>query len=146
MRLQLPLVLSALALVAADAPSDAAKIDLEKMQGKWAVVTLENDGKALAAEAAKAYTFTVKGDRYTLKGGDDNYQGVLKLDPSKKPKALDASFVDADGKDKGKAQGIYDLDGDKLRIAWREKGDGRPTDFASKPGSGDRFIVLKREK
>ena len=144
MKLFLPSALLAGLCLAAGASQDAAKKDLEALQGTWSVVTLENDGTPLPPEAIKGSTFVVKGDRYTLKGGADTFRGMLRLDPSKKPKALDATFVDDDGKDKGKAQGIYELAGDRLRICWRE-GDRRPAEFASKPGSGARLIVLKRQ-
>ena len=144
MKLLLPSALRAGLCLAADAPQEAAKNDLESLQGTWSVVTLENDGTPSPPESVKGSTFVVKGDRYTLKGGQDTFRGTLKLDPTKKPKALDATFVDDDGKDKGKAQGIYELDGDRLRICWRE-GDKRPAEFASKPGSGARLIVLKRQ-
>lgn len=147
MRLHLLLAVTAvLFLVATASPQEGAKKDVDKIQGKWAVVALENDGKALPPEALKGSTFEVKGNKYILKGGEDTYQGALTLDQTGRPKLIDATFVDAEGKEKGKAVGIYELDGDSLKICWREKGDQRPTELASKPGSGTRLIILRREK
>jgi hypothetical protein len=43
--------------------------------------------------------------------------------------------------------GIYELKGDDLKICFVHGGGGeRPTDFASKEGTAQSLIVLKREK
>src|SRR6476659_5597925 len=85
--------------------------DLQKLQGTWTVTKMENDGKTIPKEELSGYQYVVKGERYVLKGGD-SYQGALKLDSSKKPHVIEATFVDDQGKDKGKAHGIYELKGD----------------------------------
>jgi uncharacterized protein (TIGR03067 family) len=129
----------------ADAQDNAKKgaaSGADKLQGTWTVVGLEHNGKKASKEAIEGMTFVVKGNQYTLKGGEETYRGTLKLDPSQKPNALTASFHDDEGKEKGKAEGIYELQGDRLRIIWREKGEGRPKDFTSEQGT--RLIVLER--
>jgi uncharacterized protein (TIGR03067 family) len=57
----------------------------------------------------------------------------------------DSSF-DLTDKEGHRALGIYSVEGDKLRICWTERGKARPTEFATKPGSGFDLWVLKREK
>ena len=138
------LIVVALLVVAAPGSGGDAK-DLEKLQGTWTAVSMESDGTAIPKEELKASQFVVKGDQYVLKG-KETYRGALKLDPSKQPKAINATFVDDQGKEKGKAAGIYAVEGDTLKISWREKGEERPTEFASKPGSGVRSMVFKRGK
>jgi len=66
-------------------------------------------------------------------------------DPGQKPAALDLEVMD--GADKRDSQmGIYELDGDALRICTSHNGIARPTKFESTAGSGHRLITLKRVK
>jgi hypothetical protein len=48
-----------------------------------------------------------EGSRYELKGGREQYRGTFRLDTTKSPKVMDTTFTELDGKDKGKALGIY---------------------------------------
>ena len=62
------------------------------------------------------------------------------LDSTKKPKAID---VDMDGTP---GVGIYSLEGDTLKICHSEGKDARPTEFATKEGTKNSLLVLKRAK
>jgi len=129
-----------------DAQKGSASKDLQPLQGTWSVVALRHDGKDVPKDKVEGIKFTVKGDHYTLKGGGDDYRGTLSADASTSPKQLDATFVDDQGKEKGRAQGIYEVSGETLKIRWREKGDGgRPKDFTGETGTGVRSIVLRRD-
>ena len=48
--------------------------------------------------------------------------------------------------DRGIIRGIYQLDGDRLKICLGEPGKGRPAKFETKPGSGHKLLELKRAK
>lgn len=124
---------------------DRAGEDLKKLQGTWTVVAMTESGKEAPADAVKGAKFTVKDNSFRF-SGENGYVGTLKLDPSKTPKALDATFIDDTGAEKGKALGIYELTGDNLKMAWRHMGNERPTTFASAKGSGIRYVVLKRSQ
>ncbi|HYT88514.1 MAG TPA: DUF5004 domain-containing protein [Gemmataceae bacterium] len=114
-----------------------------KLQGTWKVVELTKEGKQEAAAADKNMRMVFAGDKFMMKGSDADYEGTFTLDPSKNPKRLDTRVVH--GKDKViTTQGIYRLEGDTLKIAWTEGKAERPQEFAVKPGSGVRMIVLKR--
>jgi uncharacterized protein (TIGR03067 family) len=148
MRLHLILafvVLTPALLPAGDSPPEAAKKDLDQLQGTWVVTSLETDGKPASAEEVKGSSFTVKDAQYTLKG-KESYRGTLTLDPARKPKAIDATFVDDQGKEKGKAVGIYELEGGRLKICWSDKGGERPSAFVSRAGSGTRLMVFEKGK
>jgi uncharacterized protein (TIGR03067 family) len=67
-----------------------------------------------------------------------------KIDPSKKPKHSDATFTE--GELTAKTLGIYEVDGDNMKICYGLPGKDRPTEFSSKPGSGQVLIVYKRDK
>jgi uncharacterized protein (TIGR03067 family) len=142
-RLLLPV--AAICFFAASAFPEDTKEDLKRLQGTWKVVGLTNDGKKAPPDKLEGAELIVIGNAYVLKG-EDTFRGKLKLDATQKPKFIDATFIDEQGQEKGKAAGIYQQDGDELRICWREKGDQRPNEFASKPGSNIRLIVLKRAK
>jgi uncharacterized protein (TIGR03067 family) len=118
--------------------------DKERLQGTWQVTALVEGGKAVPPESLKETRMTIKGNQFTFKG-DQSYRGAFTLEPGKKPKWIDTTFMDEDSKEAGRALGIYELTGDQLKITWRHKGKDRPADFVSKD-EGVRSIVLKRAR
>src|SRR5262245_57159820 len=111
MKLRWFCVVAAALLVAAE----DAKKDLDKIQGTWHVVSVENDGAKRPDEVAKDMKMVIKGDKYTFTAGDMTESGTIKLDPSKKPATIDISITEGD--DKGKTQlGIYQIEGDTFKI------------------------------
>ncbi|HEY1379463.1 MAG TPA: TIGR03067 domain-containing protein [Gemmataceae bacterium] len=151
MRTRLWLVAAAVALVAADPPkADPAKDELAIIQGTWRMVSAEANGMKMPEEQAKAITRTITGDKYEItRNGQPAGKGTMTLDPTKTPRTVDAETTvrGEDGTPKAvKLQGIYELDGDTMRTCLAEPGKDRPTEFATKPGSGHRLYVWKREK
>ncbi len=137
------------ALLAADAQDDALKKEVEKFQGSWTAIAIEENGEALPAEqikrAQEKITFT--GDKYVqTAGGKIVEAGTQKLDPTKKPKTMDISVTDGD--EKGKTQlAIYEIEGETLKIcAGRHGSTERPKEFSTKSGGGVVLIVLKKDK
>src|SRR5262249_3347265 len=92
----LVLVVVAGLLVAAD----DAKDELKKLEGTWSMVSGEKDGKKLDADVIKGAKLVIKGDEHDVKVGADIFKGTHKIDPSKKPKTIDA--MDKEGPFKGK--------------------------------------------
>jgi uncharacterized protein (TIGR03067 family) len=126
-------------LLAADDPIPKG---LEKCQGTWVMDSLVVEGKDIPQANLKKTKLTIKGDKYTFVNVDVTNKGVYKVDPTKKPMTLD--IVVAEGPDKGKTlSGIYEVDGDSLKICLSIKGNLRPEAFASKADSG---IVLESWK
>jgi uncharacterized protein (TIGR03067 family) len=128
--------------------SDASKDpDKKKLQGTWYTVSVESHGMKVPAERilAKDVRLVVKGNQWTLKEtqGDADKEYTVRLDPAKKPKAID--IVYQTGENKGKTSlGIYELDGSTLRVCLGEPGDPRPTKFR---GDGAYTLeVFQREK
>ena len=113
--------------------------DREKIQGTWALVSGERNGKPLPDEAIKHVKLIFSGDKLTTKNKERKTEAGFKLDPNKEPKEID---VDMEG---NVGKGIYQFDGDTLKIAHGEVGDARPKEFP-KAGSGLTVLVLKREK
>jgi len=128
-------------LVAADDPKDEAK----KFEGTWTMVSGEKDGKSLPEQTIKTAKLVIKGDQHDVKIGDDAFKGTHKVDPSKKPKAIDVA--DTEGPFKGKTVlGIYEMDADTFKICFAEPGKDRPKEFSTKSGTGHILHVWKKEK
>src|SRR2546425_2409033 len=102
-------------LIAADAPTDAAKKDLAAMQGTWTLLALEVNGKLVAEDKIKDTVLVIKDKQYITKVKDKTFPTTFTLDPSKKPKAIDMVFLEGEKKDK-LLKGIYWLEGDTLKI------------------------------
>src|SRR5262249_31432880 len=146
MRLRLLAILAVGLLLAADDAKDAAKKDQENMAGEWSLVSAERDGQAAPEDFIKGIKRVVKGDDYTITKGDETVgKGKFKLDASKKPRHID--FKPSEGAAAGQTlEGIYELDGDKLKVCYSQGGGKRPTEFVSKEGSGLTLSIWKREK
>jgi uncharacterized protein (TIGR03067 family) len=143
------MVLVAVLLVAA-APvprEDEAKKEVEKLQGTWKVVSIEEGGKVASEKGNRTVTFDK--DTLTLsQDGEAVLKGTFKLDPSKKPKAIDVTITQGKGADKGKVlQGIYELDKDSLKWCTSDPGGKeRPGEFSTKVGSKIVLFKLEKEK
>jgi uncharacterized protein (TIGR03067 family) len=131
--------------VVAFAQDDAKKADLPKFQGKWAIDSAVADGKELPAEVVKVFSMTFKDDAYRVLIGTEKTEGTFTLDASKKPKTID--IVPDNGPDRGKRQpGIYEIDGDKIKICAAQPNKERPTTFDTKDKTGYTLMILHREK
>lgn len=138
------LCLAAVAALLFTPDEDAAKKEQEKWQGTWTLKSVENNGAKMPEGrlAGFGYRMTVTGDRYvhTVKGM--NIRDVaFTLDPTAKPKTIDTR-----DKDNKTEKGIYELDGDTLRVCLAEEGKDRPTEFSAKEGTRCSLMVFKREK
>jgi uncharacterized protein (TIGR03067 family) len=126
------------------APRNLATADLERLQGTWRIESSWWNGAA-EPEAARSVTILFQGDKFIVVDRDGNRQEeTIKLMPEQNPKAIDCWSKGGGGQ---AAPGIYSLEGDVFR--WCTAGGGnrvRPTAFASKPGSKQALLVLRREK
>jgi uncharacterized protein (TIGR03067 family) len=89
---------------------------------------------------------SIKGDKYTVFRFDKaRGKGTLKLDATKNPKTIDA-LPDGPAGKMGPILGIYEIDGDTLKLCFAAPGMERPKDFTCKAGSGHTLTVWMREK
>ncbi len=120
--------------------------DLKAVQGSWQLTELVSDAGPLPADRIKGVKFTIKDNKFTMDGLDGKREFTIKLDPSRKPKAIDLTALD--GPFKGKTTvAIYSVAGDALKLCMGNKDvKTRPTEF--KPGGeGDLMVFsLKRVK
>ena len=83
--------------------------DIERLQGVWTAIAMEELGKQMPEEDVReaAINLTIKERKAVLKMGraDTGNSWTLELDPTTTPKAIDIKVAD------GVFLGIYELDG-----------------------------------
>jgi uncharacterized protein (TIGR03067 family) len=128
------------------AGAQAGEKDLDQLQGEWTAVSLVLSGQALPDDFLRGSTRLVKGNETTVTiGGQVMVKATFTIDPSRVPRAIDYTL--AAGPDAGKMQrGIYEFDGEVVRICFSSPGTARPTEFGSNPGDGRTFGVWKKTR
>jgi RNA polymerase sigma factor (sigma-70 family) len=113
--------------------------DKEKLQGIWRAEKVEMGGKEMPG--AKDFRAVFAGDKVNVHVRDakgPNWTFVL--DQTKQPKTITLRT------DKGETQpGIYEFEGDKLKLLMNPKGDTRPTSFSAQPAESMILLVFQRE-
>jgi uncharacterized protein (TIGR03067 family) len=127
-------------------PQEKVTADMDKLIGTWICIAGAIDGKPIPEETAKQLRLVLTKSTYTTLRGDQTlFESTYSLDPAASPKTID--IVGTEGENAGKAaQGIYEVEGDDLRLCYTMPGRDRPRAFDSKPGSGAYNIVWKRSK
>ena len=145
----------ALALVAPGKPAhDETIAEMKKLRGTWRLVDEIDDGKRTPAGEAKntKLTFEIALASSSFRplewkvevDGKVVGEGTAAINPTSNPKTIDYLFTH--GEETGNSfHAIYELDGDSFRHCGVLKGS-RPSEFSSKPGSGQILTTFRREK
>lgn len=124
------------------AQDDANKDDLKKMQGKWKVVLIVQDGALVETYGNEFFTF----DKNTIAISGSTARFVFTMDAAKKPRAMDLFPLGEESKAR-KAIYAIDFGGKRLRICLpSDYKKDRPDEFDSKTGSGWRLVTLAPAK
>jgi uncharacterized protein (TIGR03067 family) len=115
--------------------------DQKRIQGTWKAVSGEAAGKNLPKQRVDDLTVVFTGDKMAVTTSNGSRESTFKLDASKKPKIID--LVDENGQT---APGIYEFEGDTLRICLNQGSSERPTSFLTKPDTRLRSFVFQRKK
>jgi len=116
---------------------------LRALEGDWRFVSLEIDGRAVAAGMAGEARILIDGDRFRTESPEATYEGIFTVDAGRTPPHIDVEFVE--GPEAGNwSYGIYELHGDRLTLCLGVAGASRPTAFATTPGSGHALERLRR--
>jgi len=134
-----------LGLAAGAADDKSSRDELEKFTGTWRGVSEVRDGKDVPKAEAEALRLVVAGEKYTLTEGAEMIEGTHKLDPTKKPKEIDA--VRTRGPHKGETlRGVYELTEDTFVVCFAAPGKDRPKELKAEGGPGLRVLAFKRDK
>ena len=119
--------------------------DLKALRGKWETESLVNDGET----QDDTLRVEIADERFKVRIGEGTLSLKMKIDPTCTPKLIDFSR-DADAENTVDedflAEGIYELEADKLRICVTLPKDvrERPQKFEAPAGSGRVLITLRR--
>ena len=129
-----------------DSKDEAIKKDRQRIQGTWRVVALEvNGNKSMEQDARKlAVVNGPDGTLSVLSDGKEVIKGTSTIDPTKKPKTIDFTVTDGDGKGE-QFVGIYELGEKTRKLCFIPRGLDRPTDFSAPFGSDRVLITFERE-
>jgi uncharacterized protein (TIGR03067 family) len=141
------LLLGLLVALAARAQDDPTKEELRKLEGRWAQLSVQGDGKTLE-NSKDGPSVIITGENWIEQSAGGDSISTFKIVSAKDPKQIDRSTTLADGKTIIFA-GIYRLEKDKLTVAEPFPFGGklnpkRPTQFTTKPG--DPFVVIVYER
>jgi uncharacterized protein (TIGR03067 family) len=119
--------------------------ELARLEGVWSFVIVEVEGAKRPPMPFETNKIIISKDgRYIVVQGLNVTRGTLSVDPTKTP--MHYTPVVATGSAKGLvAMGIYDLQGETLKLCLPLGGKERPTKFATAAGSNLILFVLKRE-
>lgn len=123
---------------------DAAKKDLERLQGSWTMHALEINGKSVTK--IQDTNLTIKKNEYTTMVRKKEQPGLkFKLDPSKNPKWIDMTQPQPDGTEKV-LKGIYKIEDDTFVICRGTAPEHeRPNQFATWPDTGYFVVTWKKQ-
>jgi RNA polymerase sigma factor (sigma-70 family) len=122
---------------------DLIKEDLKKLEGTWHMVGCEEGGKVFAPERVNSNDFlTLSGTKFYFKSGLRGLKGDFTIDPSKNPKWMDHIAVGG----KLVLKGIYEFEGEKLRVFFGAPGGERPNQFKTKAGEKTWLRTYERVK
>jgi uncharacterized protein (TIGR03067 family) len=141
--------------VAAGKPiQDDVSAELNRLSGAWRLVDEIDDGKRTPAGEAKntKLSFEIRLASSSFRplewkvevDGKVVGEGTAAINPTSNPKTIDYLFTH--GEETGNSfHAIYELDSDSFRHCGVLKGS-RPSEFSSKPGSGQILTTFRREK
>jgi uncharacterized protein (TIGR03067 family) len=110
-----------------------------ELEGEWRMVSGIFDGKPMDESFLKWVKRVTQGNVTTVLAGPNvMLKAEFTIDSSKSPKTIDYL-------DKGKGQhGIYEFEGDVLKIYMAAAGSPRPTGFGAAPSKGSTLTIWKR--
>jgi uncharacterized protein (TIGR03067 family) len=119
------------------------------LRGTWLVVAALKEGDRLSPQKIQTLSVVITGSSITVQDAVSTEMGTHTLDRSVQPRTID--ILSEKAPREGTVRGVYDLDGDDLKIAWTKAGHPRPrsadmNDCKPTDLPVTTFLVLKRKK
>ena len=124
-------------------PQDSSVSDHDRLQGKWVPVSGHMRTKAMTAEQLTNMSVTFEGNRVALTDPDSGRpipSGTFTVDADRDPNHI--TMTAPDGSET--LPGIFQFDGDRLRLAWVDEDYARPTDFSPSDTADHMTLVLEQ--
>jgi uncharacterized protein (TIGR03067 family) len=144
--LMISVMLSVVVLAIGTPAQDDVSAELKRLRGSWRLVDEIDDGRQMPKVESQKYnilTFEITGNWKVEIDGKVVGEGTAKIDPTRLPKTIDYIFTGEHAG--GQFIAIYELSGDSFRHCGVLQGN-RPSEFSSKPGSGQILTTFRREK
>jgi len=134
-----------------DAKKRALQEDEKRMlKGSWKLVAIEDRGKPCPILKSSPEIICIFHDNKVLirrhatgkRPAEDQSEPYI-LDPLANPPAIDFTWGETSAS-KRKVRGIYNLEGNKLRICFSQDDNQRPNQFVSTPDGKSGIIVFER--
>jgi uncharacterized protein (TIGR03067 family) len=113
--------------------------DKERIQGTWQLVSGERHGEEFSDELVKNVSLIFAGELLKTKNGSEVTEAKFALHPHSNPKGID---LDMDG---SPGLGIYQLDGETLKILHGEIEQPRPAGFDAVKNGDLTLLVLRKQ-
>jgi uncharacterized protein (TIGR03067 family) len=125
--------------------SSASAADEKDLNGAWTASEATRNGAKVSDDLVKSATVVFADGKYTASLGDITETGTFKIDRAKKPNTID--MKPSDGAKKGTTTpGIFELDGDTLKLCFALETNRQPSDFTSTADNKHFVVVYKRKK
>ncbi len=141
-----PLIVAAMSLllVSGQQISEAAKKELQALSGRWTVTSGEAEGEKANVDPGELVVEFKDRQLRLLDAASGEVQEsgtIVGIDPTCSPKTIDLMVIVEDKKSQ-RVEGIYEIDGERLRLAlaFRSGVKERPLAFVTKRGA--EIIVL----
>ncbi len=138
-------VLSACGLVLAADKKDSKWSDLDHMQGAWVATDTKGFSKDTPSDELKDLKLVVKDHEMTVHYGDKSAKATFTLRETTTPQQMDVKVIDGPAEVKGKSfPCIYLLEGNVLKVTFRDPGQKRPSEFITGEGTDMHEVWFKK--
>ena len=118
----------------------------QELAGTWQAVSYAHNGNKASDEDMKKIQLVIDAEGKTTARNEDKVfiASTTTIDPTREPMIIDLTYTE--GGPKGtNSLGIYQIEDGTLTVCRAAAGKARPTEFSSKPGSGQTLMTYKRE-
>jgi uncharacterized protein (TIGR03067 family) len=115
--------------------------DQQAVQGTWKIIKGYEGGVEMPAKERDGIKLTFKGKKLVVSENGRDEEAEFELDASTSPRSINVQPPN-----EKKVFGIYEFDGDNLKLCFAREGGPRPTKFESPKDSKIGFVILQREK
>jgi uncharacterized protein (TIGR03067 family) len=109
-----------------------------QLEGRWILIAAEAEGKQQALDGFNVKVLVITTDTMRPEWGKESMKYTVNTSTS--PKQINTY-------EGGRNQeGIYEVNGDELRICMADRGTARPTDFTTRVGEKRVLMIFRRQK